>query len=645
MARSGTVKTVSKDDAQKRVIDSLRKGATVAEAMKLVKRTEETYKSWRKTDSVFKAAVDDIRQVQARSVDDDRAPVPDFETFCREDLKQPLYPHQLRMLDVLNGEEPRDFHAAMRFAQGRKSRVIINVPPEHAKSTTFTVNWVVWMIHKDPNIRIAIVSEGKQMAADFVYEIKNKLTSDTFREMHLKYAPDGGWKDPDQSWREDRIYVQGKGDGQKDPTVQALGINSAIYGKRIDVLILDDTVSTKNVGEIAKQVRWLTKMALSRLPSADVADWEHDDAELQNRVPGIPYGTCALLGTRVASQDLYQHLRDEFLGRDGSPLWTYFSQPAILERDGDTPAEWLTLWPHTITVSGFTRPMWGGDQLADKMDDLGAADEWELVYQQADVAENADFPAPAVDCAVNKQRFHGNMVDGAPGHREGGMAGLYVIAGYDPAASGHTAMVVLGVDRQTNKCWVLDIINKKDMGAAQVQTTIQTLTEKYGIKEWVIEVNAMNRYVSQDPAIVQFLRARGVRIRAHTTGVNKTDPDFGIKSIAPWFLSCGEPTETSLWRRTPATSLIDLPNTRICKASGELVSQLVTWRPQAPKTQKTDIVMALWFAIIAARDYLGIGKGKLKSHAANPWLTKRDAGRQHVVNLAKLREERMANAG
>jgi hypothetical protein len=31
--------------------------------------------------------------------------------------------------------------------------LIVNTPPEHAKSTTITVNYTTWRICQDPNIR------------------------------------------------------------------------------------------------------------------------------------------------------------------------------------------------------------------------------------------------------------------------------------------------------------------------------------------------------------------------------------------------------------------------------------------------------------------------------------------------------------
>jgi hypothetical protein len=98
----------------------------------------------------------------------------------------------------------------MNFYRGYADRVLINVPPEHAKSTTFTVNYTVWQIVKNPDVRIVIVSKGLRLAGNFLYEIKEKLTSPVYREMQLAFAPDGGWQDPDYPWTADRIYVRGQ---------------------------------------------------------------------------------------------------------------------------------------------------------------------------------------------------------------------------------------------------------------------------------------------------------------------------------------------------------------------------------------------------------------------------------------------------
>src|SRR5882762_7812307 len=332
LARSSGQKKISTNDAKERVLQLIADGFTVPAAMSVVERTEETYRSWRKVDAHFKAQVDAIRGARAEEKETGRPAVPDFETFCREWLKQPLAIHQLRMLDVLEGREPRELHQSMNYEPGYPNRVVINVPPEHGKSTTFTVNYSVWRIHKDPNVRIVIMSQSLKKAKEFVYEIKLKLTSPLYREMHLRFAPEGGWKDESYPWTSTEIYVRGKGETDvdkigKDPTVQALGLGGQIYGTRSDLIFMDDVITLKNARDIERQMLFLDREVESRLPPDQMGG-----------------GLLAILGTRVSPQDLYRELMD-VVDADDERVWTYLRMPAVLDYGNGDSETWQTLWP------------------------------------------------------------------------------------------------------------------------------------------------------------------------------------------------------------------------------------------------------------------------------------------------------------
>jgi hypothetical protein len=62
-----------------------------------------------------------------------------------------------------------------------------------------------------------------------------------------------------------------------------------------------------------------------------------------------------------------------------------------------------------------------------------------------------------------------------------------------------------------------------------------------------------------------------------------------------------------------------------------MAEQLVTWYPDAPKSQKTDTVMALWFCEIRARELTDEGFGKF--WLDNPYMPDRMADRRQVVDL------------
>lgn len=606
----------------------IQKGFKLEEAMSVVGRSVETYYDWRKKDPDFRLAVDNVRFARGQA-GKTRMPVPDFPEFCRDWLKQPLHDHQLKMLEVIEGREPADLHESMNFETGYPNRVLINIPPEHAKSTTFTVNWVVWLIHKNPDVRVVIVSKGQKLANDFLYEIKQKLTSPLFREMHIAFGPrdeggePNGWQDPDGSWTTDRIYVRGKNttDGvQKDPTVQAMGIKGQIYGRRADVIILDDIVDADNAREVETQLRKINRDISSRLGSdQDVAKGEVIDNRL------------VVLGTRVAPMDIYRVLND-LEDADGNKVYSYLRMPAVLDYGNGDSKTWTTLWPQK----------WNGPSLSRKRVDSG----WNLYYQQLDVDDDMTFRAEAVNASINGLRFPGPMTAAGQGHRARGMEGLYVVCGMDPAASGSTAIIVAGLDRETEKRYVLDGWNKANATAREVMDKFKELTDKYRPNEWVIEKNGVQRFIAQLPELVDHARSRGAKIREHHTQDNKFDADWGVSTMGPLFDSCVQWSEDRRRWEPTGHGLIELPSTRQNPWVNQLVQQLTVWQPQGmSQKQKTDLVMALWFTHIAFMDQLN-RKRDMPTHMRSPFMTPAARRRQQVINLAELRAaKRLENAG
>ena len=185
------------------------------------------------------------------------------------------------------------------------------MPPEHGKSTTLTMNYVTYRIAKDPNIRVLIISKTQSMAAKFLMGVKARLTHDTFSRFHIKYAPTGGYQNNSASWTQNLIYVSSgvRDSGEKDPTVQALGIRGHVYGARADLVILDDCVDGTNSHEYEKQIEWL-------------------QAEVSSRVSTS--GCLLVVGTRLAGQDLYAALRDPSRYPEEVSPWSYLSMPAVV---------------------------------------------------------------------------------------------------------------------------------------------------------------------------------------------------------------------------------------------------------------------------------------------------------------------------
>jgi hypothetical protein len=515
-----------------------------------------------------------------------------------------------------------------------------SLTPTH-NTTTFSINYVTWLIHRNPGISIALVSKSQGYAKKILNGVKARLTSSAYRDMHLKFAPDGGWRDPDQSWSATMIYVQGKYDGEteKEPTVEAVGMGGAIYGGRFHTIILDDVVDNENAHRFDDQTDWLMTILDSRLPPDG--------------------GLLMVLGTRLAPNDLYGNLR-KLLNEDDEQFFTYFAQPAVLDyHDG---GEWECLWPYQLAHEDhdeaelrcmacyatdcdhdqqvWMKPRWNKKRLAKKRFPLGER-RWSLVWQQQQIPDDATFNQRAVEASINRSRQPSVMRTGAMGHRQLGMQGLYVIGGLDPATVGHTAMMVVGLDRISEKRWVLDGFNQANCSPTTLRQTVMRLTDTYNINEWVIERNAFQRFLTQDPQLKSFLQSRGCRLTEHYTTANKVDPDFGVMSLAPLFDSAGTPQANGgggAWKKDFENSLIELPDDRQSAVISELVKQLVMWEPSGlSQSTKTDLVMALWFTEIAVKRILGTGR-QMKTHMDNPFASKARLRDRGVINLAEHRE-------
>lgn len=605
-----------REESQRMLIEQLQAGNTVMGALTVIGMSRSWYEQQRRSDIDFRNMVDRTRQEKAEAYTGlpDGA-MPSFEEFSETYLGAQVFPHALNVVDMLEGREPRWLHPNMLYERGEPDLVICNMPPEHAKSTTITMNYVTYRIACDPNIRVLIVSKTQTMARKFLYGIKTRLTHPKYAQFQQRFGPPSGYASGSESWSQDMIYIGGEArdSGEKDPTVQALGIRGQIYGARADLIVLDDVIDGTNAHEYEKQIEWIQSEVVSRISAS---------------------GSLLVVGTRLATRDLYLELREPSRYPDEESPWTYLSMPAVLEFH-DNPNKWVTLWPKSnqmeigakgdmlVADENGLFPKWDGKRLVKKRARMQPR-TWAMVYQQEQVNQDAIFSPAAVSAAINGNRMTGPIPRGMVNQRQAGMEGLVVVAGLDPATSGCTAAVVIGLDVQTQKRYVLDVYNKAGTTPEGMRDMIKSFTDRYGIAEWRIEKNGFQGFLVHDREINEYCSTRGTVIRPHFTGAAKHDADFGVASMTTLFNGYQEKLQ-----------LVELPSTHGNEAAKQLVEQLVTWAPDAKKTQKTDIVMAFWFAELACRDRVMLGNN-YRTHQTNSFATPWDKRGQHVVNLLDM---------
>jgi hypothetical protein len=598
--------------AKKDVLEKVRVGVSPQAAMIAIGKKPDTIRQWMVRDPLFAAALEEAKEegnkqsFDALGVEKESIP---FAEFSKMFFDQTVFPHHQNWIDLLEGREPSWQHDNIIYEPGESNRLLINVPPEHAKSTVVTVNYPTYRIALNPNIRIIVVSKTITKAREFVYAIKQRLSHPRWLKLQTAYGPEGGWKQDADTWRTDTVYLGGdaRNSSEKDPTIQALGMGGQIYGARADLIILDDCITTANAHEWEQQINWLQKEVITRLGKN---------------------GKLLVVGTRIAANDLYKELRNPKHWSGGKTPFTYMGMPAVLEYS-EKPEDWVTLWKEsdvpwdgdsdTPQENGFY-PKWDGQALNRRRSEVTPS-TWALVYQQEDIMEDSIFPPVLVQGATNGMRKRGPLKNGAAGHPS--QVEGYTIIGFDPAMTGNSAFVVTTYNRADGKIYVLDCINMEDPTPQKIRATIEELVQRYHPQEFRVEINAHQKAYALDDELRNWLAQYGVRLDAHFTGKNKWDTSFGVASMSNLF-------GTERDGKHQRNNIIELPSSEGSEGLKALTQQLLTWKPET--RGKTDTVMALWFAVIRARELMQQAS-KTSSYLNNRWATRQQMNNRVAVNL------------
>lgn len=600
------------------VLQQIRAGSTTAAAMAGVGRAQRSFDHWVRSDPAFKAKVAEIRAARedARTTVVANPHEMSFADFRRRYLRTETFPHQQNMIDVVEGREPSWLHPSMKYEKGDPQLILINIPPEFAKTITISIDYATYLLATDPNCRIVLVSKAADLARQMLYAIKQRLTHPMYADLQRDFGPPDGYKSGDAMWTQNRILFSPeiRDPREKDPSCQVLGMSGALYGNRSTHIFVDDAVLLINAHEHGKQRNWLTQEVLTRLGDA---------------------GKLVVLGTRVAEIDLYKELRNGDNYEDGESPWTYLAMPAVLEF-ADKPEDWVTLWPKSdqpwytfkgpapIPDEDGLYPRWDGPRMARRRAQV-LPRTWAMCYQQQDISSEAIFDPADLAACTNGNRTVGRISGDNEFHRRPeGMDGLYVICSMDPAMSKDTASIAYAVDPKTLKRYVLEAHRMRAPSPAAIRDLIKQWTDKYRPMCWMIEKNAFQLFLTRDEEIRQFLANRGCTMQEHYSGNNKLDPDFGVASLGPLF------TER----------MIDLPSSHNCEGMKALKEQLVTWQPGvSPKLLVQDLPMALWFSEIKARQVVEQRTLRGASHQQNKYVPRYRRQQQTIVNIDEYLRE------
>lgn len=478
-------------------------------------------------------------------------------------------------------------------------RLVIWSHVEGGKTNQIALGRALYELGKNPNLRIAIVSNTSDMAKKMVRQVGQYVEkSIELREVFPNLRPT---HDPSLPWTAMSLTVDRGRVGAKDPSVQACGVHGNIMGSRIDLLIIDDILDYENTRTPTPREdvwRWVRSSLFSRLTkNARVIvvgnAWHPED--LLHRLAREP----DFKGYRFPVIDKAGNLtwperwpkeRIEKSRRDLGPL-EFARQLLCMARDDDT-ARFRREWIDVCRARGR------GMFMVDSARSLYAALLRERGYDPAplgiEAIESPDTfrqPNDAIEAAETIYRLGGNGFEYLQQNDEFWfLRGIRFYTGVDLAVQKHdaadlsvifTIAVFPNGDRR-----VCEILSGR-WGSPDIVSKIIDVYRRFGSIVIVENVGAQDY-------IVQFVRERSAAtVVPFTTGRTKAHPEFGIEGLAAEFAA-------GKWM----IPTIDGQNVPEVDA---WISELLFYDPMA---HTGDRVMAGWFAREGARSgdvYAGAG--------------------------------------
>ena len=157
--------------------------------------------------------------------------------------------------------ENQSFHEDWHDAADEHDRLILMTHPESGKTNQMLVNRPLWELGNDPTLRCVVLSKTYRQA-EKVTRTQARYISGS-EELHLVFPN----LRPGAKWTDGMFDVR-KPFPTRTPSMQAIGIGSAITGDRIDRLYIDDLIDWENTRNPARREeveRFLLKQIFPRL--------------------------------------------------------------------------------------------------------------------------------------------------------------------------------------------------------------------------------------------------------------------------------------------------------------------------------------------------------------------------------------------
>jgi hypothetical protein len=544
------------DQARETFVTALiESGGKVMEACQRAGVKRGTYQGWRKHHFEFRVRVDRIveefkqagvREAMTKNLFDPNRtpmPVPGFEEFRRTYIGRPVADHQK---DIVRAYEDKT-----------NLVVIILGPAGSGKDTT--AGDLVLHAAAEKRQRVAWIMESTEFSARRLGRLYPYLTDlRTYdvapagpgctvptRNMIEDFGPFKWNKEmrfpddskvPSRSWTQHSAYFLGVGDQEADPNLWATGVGGALYGSRIDLLVLSDPFTAENQQSPAlraSQLTWVNGTLMTRLDEG---------------------GRLIVLGTRVSPHDNYGVLLDQLIG-EARPLiqdgyYTKYSNgvatviyPAIEYDENGVESSY---WPERFPLYAILKEKDGTTHLVSDLPD----------EQYVHLAKSgAEYVRGLDDFRTRDPDLFETMMQQNPPDKAGGeftdallnhcddptrSFGMYrpgdgpLILGVDPARTGGAAWFLWQWNRDTGEKHLIDYFFGTRLGTMGLreQLLVKPLQEFW--PTWLVYESNRETSVLEHPDVMDAVDKSRTQVHRHfTSGANRNKgAEFGVSMMA-----------------------------------------------------------------------------------------------------------------
>lgn len=338
------------------------------------------------------------------------------------------------------------------------------------------------------------------------------------------------------TWTQNELrFLQSAAAPEADPDLWATGMQGAVYGSRVQLMVFSDLFTSENQNspsEKEKQFVWCTGTAESRLDSS---------------------GRLVVLGTRVAHDDNYGRMLGHYIG-DAEPYAVTQDGPVTVTKytNGVAVVTCVAIWvdedgversysPARFPLDDHWRLPDGSLVPADELSveearERGASRAWglrrvrqnrpdwfETAYQQnpQESSQLSDFTDAVLERAFAPHRSYGKAYPGE----------LRIVS-VDPARVGGAAWVCLAVDVEAETVTLVDERWYTNLGIQGIKRRLIVEPLTLWDPGWLVYETNHEQGVLYDPDIERAISDFGVTVHRHHTGKNRADPVIGVSSLA-----------------------------------------------------------------------------------------------------------------